>query len=99
MIVRQIGLLAAFSAFISLGLSQPAQAQGAKIMQGQTLAQSLCSNCHIVGPGKIPEVVNADIPSFMAVAAKDGQSTAQNHSKRIESASGHAASPAHQTGA
>ncbi len=74
MIVRQIGLLVAFSAVISMGLSQPARTQTAKITQGKTLARSLCSNCHIVGPGEAPAVVNVDIPSFVAVAAKDGQS-------------------------
>lgn len=41
--------------------------------KGQVLARSLCSSCHIVGPGEAPRVVNADIPSFMAVAAKEGQ--------------------------
>lgn len=41
--------------------------------RGLMLARSLCSSCHIVAPGEAPGVVNADIPSFMAVAAKEGQ--------------------------
>ena len=34
---------------------------------GKTLAQSLCSNCHLVGAGT-QEHVNADVPSFREIA-------------------------------
>jgi mono/diheme cytochrome c family protein len=59
-------------AVLIAGLSGAAQA--ADVAQGKTLVKTLCSNCHIVGPGEVPGTVNADIPSFMAVAAKPGQS-------------------------
>ncbi|HMK42281.1 MAG TPA: cytochrome c [Methyloceanibacter sp.] len=39
---------------------------------GKTLAQSLCSNCHLVGAGT-QEHVNADVPSFREIANKEGQ--------------------------
>ncbi|NJM34832.1 MAG: cytochrome c [Rhodomicrobium sp.] len=51
-----------------------APSSAADAVRGQELARSLCSNCHIVGPGEARAVVNADIPSFMAIAAKEGQS-------------------------
>jgi mono/diheme cytochrome c family protein len=48
---------------------------------GRDVAQKLCVNCHIIAPetedssaeAANPEVVNPDIPSFMAIAAKPGQ--------------------------
>jgi mono/diheme cytochrome c family protein len=39
---------------------------------GKTLAQSLCSNCHLVGAGT-QEHVNADVPSFREIANMEGQ--------------------------
>lgn len=72
MVTRSAFLLGAFFAASLIGVSSPAQA--ADVAQGQALARTLCSNCHIVGPGETPTVLNADIPSFMAIAAKDGQS-------------------------
>ena len=39
---------------------------------GKTLAQSLCSNCHLLGAGT-QEHVNADVPSFREIANKEGQ--------------------------
>jgi cytochrome c len=51
-----------------------ARAQAADVAQGKVLAKALCSNCHIVGPGEASKEVSADVPSFMAVAAKPGQS-------------------------
>jgi mono/diheme cytochrome c family protein len=39
---------------------------------GKTLAQSLCSNCHLIGAGT-QEHVNADVPSFREIANMEGQ--------------------------
>ena len=39
---------------------------------GKTLAQSLCSNCHLVGAGT-QEHVNADVPSFREIANVPGR--------------------------
>jgi mono/diheme cytochrome c family protein len=41
---------------------------------GKTLAESLCSNCHLVGAGN-QEHVNADVPSFREIANLQGQTT------------------------
>jgi len=38
---------------------------------GKVLAESLCTNCHLVGSGQ--EHVNADVPSFREIANKEGQ--------------------------
>ncbi len=39
---------------------------------GKTLAESLCSNCHLVGAGT-QEHVNADVPSFREIANVPGR--------------------------
>jgi mono/diheme cytochrome c family protein len=57
-----------------LGATASAPCEAADAARGKELARSLCTNCHIVGPGEARGVVNADIPSFMAIAAKEGQS-------------------------
>ena len=41
---------------------------------GKALAESLCSNCHLVGAGT-QEHVNADVPSFREIANMEGQTT------------------------
>jgi mono/diheme cytochrome c family protein len=41
---------------------------------GKTLAESLCSNCHLVGAGT-QEHVNADVPSFHEIANMERQTT------------------------
>ena len=38
---------------------------------GQSLAEKLCSNCHLVGTGQ--KQANVDIPSFVEIANKAGQ--------------------------
>jgi mono/diheme cytochrome c family protein len=65
------GVIALGMVFVLTGAATASSAADAT--QGLALARSLCSSCHIVGPGEAPSVVNADIPSFMAVAAKEGQ--------------------------
>jgi mono/diheme cytochrome c family protein len=39
---------------------------------GKALAESLCSNCHLVGTGQ-QQQANADIPSFHEIANKESQ--------------------------
>lgn len=38
---------------------------------GKVLAESVCSNCHLVGSGQ--QHANADIPSFHEIGNKEGQ--------------------------
>jgi cytochrome c len=45
------------------------------VQRGQALAQRLCVNCHAVGPAA-SSTARADIPSFHAIATRDG-TTAQ----------------------
>jgi len=49
-------------------------AQAADTASGQEVARKLCVNCHIVEPDGAPATVNPAIPSFMAIADKEGQS-------------------------
>lgn len=70
-ILMRNGVIALGMVFVLTGAATASSAADAT--QGLALARSLCSSCHIVGPGEAPRVVNADIPSFMAVAAKEGQ--------------------------
>ncbi|HZP09622.1 cytochrome c [Methyloceanibacter sp.] len=42
-------------------------------VHGKALAQSLCSNCHLVAPDQ--EHANADVPSFREIANLPGQTT------------------------
>jgi mono/diheme cytochrome c family protein len=49
---------------------------------GREVAQKLCVNCHIVEPNGSeaplnPDVVNPDVPSFMAIAEKPGQTESE----------------------
>lgn len=54
----------------------PSGAYAADTATGQRLAASLCTNCHIVEPGgSRSREITADVPSFMAIAAKAGQTT------------------------
>ncbi|HET9572762.1 MAG TPA: cytochrome c [Methyloceanibacter sp.] len=41
-------------------------------VHGKALAESLCSNCHLVGAGT-QEHVNADVPSFREIANVPGR--------------------------
>ena len=68
--MKQLGLLplCLLAAFV------PQRAFAADNANGVQLARSLCTNCHIVEPGGTSKrEVAADVPSFMAVAAKPGQ--------------------------
>jgi mono/diheme cytochrome c family protein len=50
-------------------------AHGADIASGLESARKLCVNCHVVEPkGSAQKALTAGIPSFMAIANKDGQS-------------------------
>ncbi len=49
---------------------------------GQDLAEKLCTSCHIVGSQAASASVSADVPSFVAIANKPGQ-TAQAIAGRI----------------
>lgn len=55
-------------------VAAPADAFAADTATGQRLANSLCTNCHVVEPGgSRRQDVTVDVPSFMAVAVKSGQ--------------------------
>lgn len=41
-------------------------------IHGRQLAESLCSNCHLVGTGEQTEAL-ADVPSFREIADKEAQ--------------------------
>ena len=59
------GLLAAGAALAAPIPGQPDPAHG------KVLAESLCTNCHLVGSGQ--DHVNADVPSFREIANLQGQ--------------------------
>jgi mono/diheme cytochrome c family protein len=40
-------------------------------VEGQALAERLCTNCHLVAPGQ--EHANVDVPSFREIANRQGQ--------------------------
>jgi mono/diheme cytochrome c family protein len=48
-------------------------AQAADTASGLEVARKLCVNCHIVEPDGAGATVNPAIPSFMAIADKEGQ--------------------------
>jgi cytochrome c len=48
--------------------------QAADTASGLAVARRLCVNCHTVEPGGAKSEVTAGVPSFMAIAAKPGQS-------------------------
>lgn len=50
---------------------------------GREVAQKLCVNCHIVEDRR-PENVNPDVPSFIAIAEKPGQSEDAIHAFLID---------------
>jgi mono/diheme cytochrome c family protein len=59
---------------LTLACSGPTKA--ADVASGLQAARKLCVNCHIVEPGGAAEKkeVTAGVPTFMAAAAKPGQS-------------------------
>jgi len=69
-------LIALFCAWLSLltsGAALAAPIPGQPDPEhGKALAESLCSNCHLVGTGTQGQV-NADVPSFREIANMQGQ--------------------------
>lgn len=57
----------------ALTLAQLGALQAADVASGGKLARTVCVTCHIVAPGVGPSQVTAGIPSFMAIAAKPGE--------------------------
>jgi cytochrome c len=57
-----------------LALAASHSVQAADTASGLAVARRLCVNCHIVEPGGAKSEVTAGVPSFMAIAAKPGQS-------------------------
>lgn len=41
---------------------------------GRIISRALCTNCHVIEEGSSGAAVNADVPSFPAIANKPGQS-------------------------
>jgi mono/diheme cytochrome c family protein len=60
-----VALFAAGTAFAGPVTSKPDP------VHGKQLAESLCSNCHLVGSAQ--DQANADIPSFNEIANREGQ--------------------------
>jgi mono/diheme cytochrome c family protein len=42
-------------------------------VQGQALAEKLCTNCHLVGSARQQQPANADVPSFKEIADREDQ--------------------------
>ena len=78
------GLLLAAISIVGLALTgRAALAQiGPNAKAGQVLAEKLCTSCHIVGGQAASASVPADVPSFVAIANKPGQ-TAEAIADRI----------------
>jgi cytochrome c len=57
----------------ALAIGIMSNAQAADVASGREVARKLCVNCHIVEPDGQQDKVMADIPSFMAIANKAGQ--------------------------
>ncbi len=70
------GLLLAAISIAGFALTgRPALAQiGPNPKAGRVLAEKLCTSCHIVGGQAASASVPADVPSFVAIANKPGQS-------------------------
>ncbi len=61
-------------AMLFLGASHKAAAQpGADPRVGQALAERLCASCHVVGGEARRDSMLVDVPSFAAIANKNGQ--------------------------
>ena len=41
---------------------------------GKSLAEKLCTNCHLVGSAQQQQPANADVPSFKEIAGREDQS-------------------------
>ncbi len=76
-------LVAAVSITSSVQIGSLAFAQiGPSPREGQVLAEKLCISCHIIGGQAASVSVPADVPSFVAIANKPGQ-TAEAIAGRI----------------
>lgn len=65
---------AAGAGLLLMAAHGPASAQmGPSADNGRVLAEKLCVACHIVGEEAAKATINADVPSFKAVANKPGQ--------------------------
>ena len=42
-------------------------------VQGKSLAEKLCTNCHLVGSAQQQQPANADVPSFKEIADREDQ--------------------------
>ena len=42
-------------------------------VQGKSLAEKLCTNCHLVGSAQRQQPANADVPSFKEIADREDQ--------------------------
>jgi mono/diheme cytochrome c family protein len=70
-----LAALAVFSFTAFSGLAQPIPGQPDP-HNGNALAEKLCTNCHLVG-GAGQVQAPADVPSFVEIANRQGQSTEQ----------------------
>jgi mono/diheme cytochrome c family protein len=77
--ITTIVVAAAFGAM--LAGPAPAQMAAADATRGHELAERLCTGCHIVSPTSAG-TANPDVPSFPAIARKDGV-TAERLAGRI----------------
>jgi mono/diheme cytochrome c family protein len=68
--------LAAFSMAVATGGSALAQPGISDPSHGRELANSLCSNCHEIEPGS-KETLKTDVPTFLAIANRPGQTAEQ----------------------
>ena len=59
---------------IALCLAVSPAAAGGDARSGRTLAEKLCTGCHIVSDKSAGATVSADVPSFAAIANKVDQS-------------------------
>ncbi len=76
------GLIAA-AALASAGAGGAlAQTPALDAAKGHELAEKLCTSCHIVGKEAAGASVPADVPSFLAIASRPGQ-TAEAIAGRI----------------
>lgn len=65
-----------------IGAGGVAAQVGPSADNGRALAEKLCVSCHVVTEGGMSGTVNADVPSFIVIANKPGQ-TAANIAGRI----------------
>ncbi len=63
-----LACLSLLAAGMALAAPIPGQPDPA---HGKVLAESLCTNCHLVGSGQ--DHINADVPSFHEIANMEGQ--------------------------